>query len=61
MKDLVIDLSDMNYVSSAGLRVFLTAQKTMNRKGGMLIRGVGDELREIFEVTGFDCILNIED
>ena len=58
--DLVIDLKDLNYISSAGLRVLLSAQKTMNRKGSMVIRNASSKVLEIFEVTGFDCILNIE-
>ena len=48
------------YISSAGLRVLLKAQKTMNKQGSMSIRNAGAEILEIFEVTGFDEILNIE-
>ena len=61
--DLIIDLSKTEYISSAGLRVFLSAQKTMNRKenGKMLIRGINDVIMEIFEVTGFVDILTIEE
>ena len=60
VKELVFDLADLQYVSSAGLRVLLSAQKVMNRQGGMRIRNANDEVREIFEVTGFDEILTIE-
>ena len=57
----VIDLSGCNYVSSAGLRVLLSAQKTMNKQGSMVVRNVSEEVREIFDVTGFVDILNIEE
>ena len=58
--DLVFDFSGLAYVSSAGLRVLLTAQKTMNAKGSMTVKNVSDEIREIFDVTGFSDILTIE-
>ncbi len=61
ISELVFDLSALDYVSSAGLRVLLSAQKVMNRQGSMAIRGVSPELLEIFEVTGFTDILNIEE
>ncbi len=48
------------YVSSAGLRVLLKAQKTMNKQGTMTVKNVSSEIKEIFEVTGFDELLNIE-
>ena len=57
---LVLDLEKLEYVSSAGLRVFLSAQKVMNRQGEMKIRGVNETVAEIFEVTGFSDILTIE-
>ena len=59
--DLVIDLKEVAYVSSAGLRVLLSAQKVMNRQGNMVIKNVNEEVMEIFEVTGFIDILNIEE
>ncbi len=57
---LALDFSKLEYISSAGLRVLLSTQKVMNRKGGMTIRHVNDVIMEIFEVTGFIDILNIE-
>lgn len=57
---LVFDFADLTYISSAGLRVLLSAQKTMNRQGSMVIHNVNDTIMEIFEVTGFTDILTIE-
>ncbi|MBR1442172.1 MAG: STAS domain-containing protein [Firmicutes bacterium] len=59
-KELIFDISSLEYISSAGLRVLLTAQKTMNKQGSMVVRGANDTIKEIFEVTGFVDILNIE-
>ena len=56
---LTIDMSKLEYISSAGLRVLLSAQKIMNKQGEMKILGVNDVIMEIFEVTGFSDILNI--
>ena len=61
VKELIFDLEKLDYVSSAGLRVLLSAQKVMNRQGSMTIRKVKPEIMEIFEVTGFVDILNIEE
>ena len=58
--ELVIDLQNLDYISSAGLRVLLAAQKVMNRQGGMKVTNVKPEIMEIFEVTGFVDILKIE-
>ena len=58
--ELNFDLADLQYVSSAGLRVFLSAQKVMKKQGDMTLRNVSPEIMEIFEVTGFVDILNIE-
>lgn len=58
--DLIIDMAELVYISSAGLRVLLGAQKTMNRQGQMKIKNVNDDVMEIFEVTGFVDILSIE-
>lgn len=57
---LVIDLANVEYVSSAGLRVILSAHKIMSRQGTMNLVRVPDFVREIFEITGFDSVLNIE-
>ena len=58
--ELTFDFAKLDYISSAGLRVLLTAQKTMNRQGKMTITGANDIVMEIFDVTGFSDILNIE-
>lgn len=58
---LDLDLKDLEYVSSAGLRVLLSVQKIMNRQGSMVIRNVREEVMEVFEITGFVDILNIEE
>lgn len=58
--ELVLDLTSLEYMSSAGLRVLLGAQKTMNKQGSMVIRGANDVIMDIFEVTGFSEILTIE-
>ena len=57
---LVIDMTALDYISSAGLRVLLSAQKTMNKQGEMRVVHVGETIMEIFEVTGFSDILIIE-
>ena len=58
--DLIFDLKELQYISSAGLRVLLSAQKTMNRQGTMVVRNASEEVKEIFDVTGFSDILTIE-
>ena len=60
VKNLVIDLGELEYISSAGLRVILTAQKKMNKQGEMLVKNANEVIMEIFEITGFVDILNIE-
>lgn len=57
---LFIDFSSLEYISSAGLRVILMAQKIMNTKGTMVIKGANDDIKEIFEITGFSDILTVE-
>ena len=56
---LVLDFSGLEYISSAGLRVILKAQKSMAAKGGMKLLHVNDTIMEIFEITGFSDILTI--
>ena len=56
---LTIDFSDLEYISSAGLRVILAAVKMM-KNGKMVVKNVNDEIMDIFEMTGFKDILNIE-
>ena len=58
--ELVFDMNALDYISSAGLRVLLAAQKVMNKQGKMMIRGANQNIMEIFEVTGFVNILTIE-
>ena len=57
---LVIDMKNLDYISSAGLRVLLQAQKTMNVQGEMTVTNANDMIKEIFEVTGFADILTIK-
>lgn len=57
---LTIDMAALEYISSAGLRVLLSAQKAMNQQGEMKVVHVGETIMEIFEVTGFSDILTIE-
>jgi anti-sigma B factor antagonist len=56
---LAFDFSKLEYISSAGLRVLLSAQKLMNKQGSMTISSVNDDIMEIFEITGFSDILTI--
>lgn len=60
VKELVFDMDKVEYISSAGLRVLLSSQKTMNNQGTMKLINVNDEIMEIFEVTGFTDILTIK-
>lgn len=60
IEELVLDLKDLAYMSSAGLRVLLAAQKVMNRQGSMRVVNVNETIAEIFEITGFNEILTIE-
>ena len=59
-ESLVLDFSKLDYISSAGLRVLLSAHKVMSAKGGMKVTNVNEIVREVFEVTGFADILTIE-
>lgn len=58
--ELILDMHELTYVSSAGLRVLLSTQKKMNKLGTMKLIGVCEEVMEVFEMTGFADILNIE-
>lgn len=58
--ELNLDFGKLEYISSAGLRVLLAAQKVMNKQGKMVIRNVNDVISEVFEVTGFADILTVE-
>ena len=60
VSELTLDFAGLDYISSAGLRVLLSAQKTMNKQGSMKIKNVNEIIMEIFEVTGFADILSIE-
>ena len=60
LKELVFDFTNLEYVSSAGLRVILKAQKAMNAQGSMKLTGVNESIMEVFEITGFLDILTIE-
>ena len=57
--ELTIDMAALDYLSSAGLRILLGAQKTMNKQGSMKVANVNDTIMEIFEVTGFSDILTV--
>ena len=59
-KNLVLDVKGMEYISSAGLRVLLSAQKKMQKIGSMKVTGVCEEVMDVFEMTGFADILEIE-
>lgn len=60
VQSLIFDFSGLDYLSSAGLRVILACQKTMNRQGSMVIKNVNETIMEIFDLTGFSDILTIE-
>ena len=60
VEKLIFDFATLEYLSSAGLRVLLAAQKVMNKQGEMIIKNVNETIKEIFEVTGFVDILTIE-
>jgi len=60
VEKLVLDFAGLEYLSSAGLRVLLGAQKTMNKQGEMVVKNVNETVEEIFEITGFADVLTIE-
>ena len=59
--DLVIDVEKLEYMSSAGLRVMLSAQKTMNNQGSMTVRNASELVRSVFIITGMDSVINLAD
>lgn len=58
--ELVFDFEKLEYISSSGLRILLSAQKVMNKQGSMVIKNVNEVIMEVFEITGFVDILTIE-
>jgi anti-sigma B factor antagonist len=60
VSELTLDFAALDYISSAGLRVLLSAQRTMSKQGSMKIKNVNEIIMEIFVVTGFSDILTIE-
>ena len=60
VEKLIFDFEALEYLSSAGLRVLLAAQKVMNKQGEMIVKNVNETINEIFEVTGFSDVLTIE-
>ena len=58
--DLQLDFGELEYISSAGLRVLLAAQKIMNKQGEMVIKHANDDIKEVFDITGFADILTLE-
>ena len=60
VRELTFDMSQLEYISSAGLRVLLAAQKTMKKQGSLKLTGVSEVVQEIFDITGFSDILTIE-
>lgn len=60
VSNLTFDFKDLEYISSAGLRVILTAQKVMNKQGKMTVINVNETVMEVFEITGFLDIINVQ-
>lgn len=60
VKNLTFDFKDLEYISSAGLRVILAAQKVMNKQGKMTVINVNETVMEVFEITGFLDIINVQ-
>ncbi|MCQ2776197.1 MAG: STAS domain-containing protein [Bacilli bacterium] len=61
INSLVLDFEELEYLSSAGLRVLLNTQKAISKQGKMIIRHVNDVIMDVFDMTGFSSILTIED
>ena len=60
VENLIFDFKELEYISSAGLRIILALQKIMNNQGSMTIKNVNDDVKEVFEITGFSDILDIK-
>ena len=60
IKKLIFDFSELVYISSAGLRILLIAQKIMLKQGEMIVRGCNEDVMDVFTITGFKDILNIQ-
>ena len=60
IKNLILDFKNLEYISSAGLRVLLSTQKKLQQKGTMKLKNVREEVMEVFEITGFVDILTVE-
>ncbi len=60
VQTLILDLKELEYISSAGLRVLLAAQKKMNKQGNMIVKNANEMIMDVFQVTGFVDILTIE-
>ncbi|MFA6928732.1 MAG: STAS domain-containing protein [Lentisphaeria bacterium] len=60
IETLILDLAGLDYISSAGLRVILSAQKQMLKQGSMKLRNLNESVREVFDMTGFSSILDLE-
>lgn len=60
IEELTLDFSELEYISSAGLRVLLMAQKAMANRGTMIVKNVNSSVMEVFEITGFSDILTIK-
>lgn len=60
LTELIFNFEKLEYISSAGLRILLAAQKIMNKQGSMVVKNVNEIIAEVFEVTGFADILTIE-
>ena len=61
VKKLIFDMKDLNYISSAGLRILFATHKTMGKQGGsMIVKNICDEVKDIFDMTGFGQVFTVE-
>ena len=60
IENVIFNFEKLEYISSAGLRIILSLQKNMDKKGKMIIKNVNNDVREVFDITGFSDILTIE-